>query len=249
MKIENFLKYLFSLLNLFAITIHCQNNDMVVTYGVVIDSAFYNKGQNQPNNPLAGHYSNVNKLEYDLKIKNNASTFELADRIKNSLEANKLKVAAALSSRGVYYYNKPSNELLLQKDFMGSLFLITLNNETKWNYTNETKKIQNFLCYKATKIIKFKSGEKTIEKEITAWYCPEIANSFGPKNYNGTPGLILELRDAYVVFCVKTISKVNIPKIEKPTKGIVLKEEEYNKMIQEKTDEFFSEAKKYTNQN
>lgn len=241
-------RFFLILISVYSITLYSQTNEMTVTYGVVIDSAFYYKGQNQPNNPLAGHYSNVNKLEYDLKIKNNESTFELVDKIKNSLEANKLKVAATLSSRGIYYYNKSSNELLLQKDFMGNLFLITLNNETKWNYTNETKRIQDFLCYKATKIIKFKNREKTIEKEITAWYCPEIANSFGPKNYNGTPGLILELRDAYVVFCVKTISKDNIVKIVKPIKGIALKEEEYNKMIQEKTDEFFSEAKKYTNQ-
>lgn len=240
---------LFLLLNLTSIAIYSQSNEMTITYGVSIDSSFFSKGKDQPNNPLKNHYSNVNKLEYDLKIKDNESIFELTDELRNGFEANNLKVATALSSRGIYYYNKLNGELIHQKEFTGNLFLVTLNNDVKWSYTNETKKIQNFNCYKATTIIKFKSGDKMIEKEVTVWYCPEIPSSFGPKNYNGTPGLILELREAYVVFYVKKIEKESISRIEKPTKGISIKEDEYNKIVQEKTEEFLSQAKKHINKN
>lgn len=74
---------------------------------------------------------------------------------------------------------------------------------------------------------------------ITAWYTPEIPVSQGPESYYGLPGLILEINDGKtVVLCSKVVLN---PKekvvIKAPTKGKVVSEKEYNKIVLEKMEE------------
>ncbi len=74
---------------------------------------------------------------------------------------------------------------------------------------------------------------------ITAWYAPEIPVSHGPESYYGLPGLILEINDGKtVILCSKVVlnpkEKVTI---KAPTKGKVVSEEEYNKIVLEKMEE------------
>lgn len=56
-----------------------------------------------------------------------------------------------------------------------------------WNLLDETKKINNFTCQKATG--KFRG------RTYTAWFTSEIPLSYGPWKLNGLPGLILEVYD------------------------------------------------------
>jgi len=56
-----------------------------------------------------------------------------------------------------------------------------------WKLINETKKIGNFTCKKATTFFR--------GRNYTAWYNPEIAVPFGPWKFQGLPGLILEVID------------------------------------------------------
>lgn len=53
-----------------------------------------------------------------------------------------------------------------------------------WKLTKETKKILNYICYKAT--TKFRG------RDYIAWFTPEIAHNYGPWKLNGLPGLILK---------------------------------------------------------
>lgn len=101
----------------------------------------------------------------------------------------------------------------------------------KWKLSNETKTISGYTCYMATtqKITNNMAG--TFSKPVTAWYAPAIPISFGPKDYNGLPGLILELQEGTIGLYATQIDlnpKENF-KIEKPTKGKLMTQEAYDK--------------------
>lgn len=82
----------------------------------------------------------------------------------------------------------------------------------KLSKKGETKKIDNFVCNKAT--LTFRG------RNYIAWYCPKIPLSFGPWKFKGLPGLILEIADdenhyhwivSKLVYPSNNISNINIP--------------------------------------
>ena len=67
---------------------------------------------------------------------------------------------------------------------------------------------------------------------VAIWYCPSIPFNFGPKGYTGLPGLILELQVRNITWGATKIELSNENKnIEKPTKGKLITEEEYKKLL------------------
>jgi len=83
----------------------------------------------------------------------------------------------------------------------------------EWILTKETKKIGQYVCYRA----ELKYSNNTIE----AWYTTEIKISAGPKGYYGLPGLILELRKGKSTVRFDSIQLFSNEKIEiqPPTEG------------------------------
>lgn len=59
--------------------------------------------------------------------------------------------------------------------------------DINWKISNETKKIGNFNCTKASTLFR--------GRYYTAWYTKDIPLPFGPWKLNGLPGLILEAYD------------------------------------------------------
>ena len=94
--------------------------------------------------------------------------------------------------------------------------------------TQESKKIGNYLCYKA-----IKTNTSTKGKSIDiAWFTPQIPVNFGPSSYFGLPGLILEVSRGKITMKATKIElnpKKKI-KIKKPTKGRRMTSEEYREM-------------------
>jgi GLPGLI family protein len=74
-------------------------------------------------------------------------------------------------------------------------------NATKWELTNNTKKINNLECKQA--VAKDAKGRK-----ITAWYTEDIAINNGPAEYGGLPGLIVYLETASWVYEMQELKKV-----------------------------------------
>lgn len=97
-----------------------------------------------------------------------------------------------------YYYDLSSNERY-QKSNMTGKELLFKKEPIEWSITKETKVIEGFNCIKAEAVQIFYTVDreteelKTKEQPITAWFTTEIPFSFGPENYGGLPGLILEL--------------------------------------------------------
>lgn len=65
-----------------------------------------------------------------------------------------------------------------------------------WKLTTETKKIDKYNCFKAEYVKRYKNAKgNEVSRTITAWFAPELPYAFGPSEYFGLPGLILELND------------------------------------------------------
>ncbi|WP_333694716.1 GLPGLI family protein [Flavobacterium sp.] len=91
-----------------------------------------------------------------------------------------------------------------------------------------------------SKTTNFMDGwEMPKEIEITAWYAPDIPINQGPENYWGLPGLILEVSDGKtVILCSKLVLNTKEKKeIKAPKNGKVVTQQEYDKIVMEKTKE------------
>jgi GLPGLI family protein len=94
-------------------------------------------------------------------------------------------------------------------------YLKELNPKFDWVLINETKKIGDFTCNKAT--CHFRG------RDYVAWYTNEIPVPHGPWKFQGLPGLILEVYtpNQEIYFCAKKVLfpfnfKRVIPKLKKP---------------------------------
>lgn len=136
-----------------------------------------------------------------------------------------------LVDKGLYYANLKDKTVLNQKEFGGELFLVQ-SNFFEWTLTQESKVIQNYTCFKAigTKIVENSVG--IFKKKVVAWYAPSINVNFGPKEFSGLPGAIIELNDSDLIYSARKIelnSKKEI-EIKKPKKGIQLTDVEFELM-------------------
>lgn len=162
----------------------------------------------------------------------------------------------------ILYKNTKNNTYTDQKDTMGKLFLVKDDIEKiEWKLESETKFIGEYQCFKATfikmvqeptKIRSFSinKGEKEkeeeeekepemIERVVTAWYTPQVPVSTGPANYQGLPGLILEIHDGKLsIVCTKIIiNPENKVDIEEPTRGKEIDKSGYDKIMDKKRKE------------
>lgn len=185
--------------------------------------------------------SGSSKVKLQLLFNKEFSKFSLQKTIEDS--DVKLAIAWANCGNTIYndlktkksYYNSESNSMgIVKKDE----FLIYNDLGDNWIETTESKKIDEFDCYKATKIIEFSTKKGLQKKEITAWYCPKIPYSFGPKGYCGLPGLILELTDKNVTFIVEKFSlKDNSVEISIPKNGKLISNDEYQNILKDRFEE------------
>jgi len=92
----------------------------------------------------------------------------------------------------MFYYNSKEGFYFL--NYLDSTPLLVKEDDFNWQWeiTDETKKIGDFDCQKATTSFR---GNK-----YEAWFTSEIPVSYGPWKFNGLPGLILEVLSENKVF-------------------------------------------------
>ncbi len=134
----------------------------------------------------------------------------------------------------ISYVNIATKENLKQNFFLDKLLISVVPLE--WVLTQETKKIGDYICFKATSILKEEREEGGCYSEpITAWYTPEIPVTFGIQNFTGLPGLTLELfiETKYGELQYKATSiELNVKKIKiKKPKGKVITHKKYIELI------------------
>lgn len=184
----------------------------------------------------------VTNLKQKLTFNNYKSKFELVDKI----EDNTTKIAIAMCNCNKIIYTDYEQSLNLynnSNDTKGLLkkneFLIVDTLKINWNVTNETKKIDSFLCYKATQKIKIANPKGIFYKTIIAWFAPEIPVHFGPKGYGGLPGLILQLQDKNIIYGCEKINLNNLSENEIvfPVEGKKIGVNEYESILYKRSQE------------
>ena len=209
--------------------IYAQTNSVKVNYALKIgyDEGFSN------NDVMKNYYGMAQKgadqVQFDLNASKLASYFEM----KETMQSTEVDFAIAFSLASTSYYTESNShqKMRYQNGYLGE-FRVGYIEKTEWKLENETKYIDGFLCLKATSEQIVINSEGTFKHPIVAWYCPAIPFSFGPNGFNGLPGLILELQVRNITWGATKIELSKDDKIiEKPTKGKLLSEEAYLKMI------------------
>lgn len=189
---------------------------------------------------------NLDNLEYKLLYNNELSSFSEIESLEIDNGNNSISTILSKSfgdTEGVFYSNIKEQNLLIEKELDGRIFLVkTKFSDFKWDVTSDQKKIGNYNCYKAVRTYTrvTVSGEK--QMPVIAWFAPEIPYSFGPASYLGLPGLVLEVEvDNIVIYA----SKIFLNQKEKqvitiPKKGKIISEKEYNEFEKNGFDQFKS---------
>ncbi|WP_395065186.1 GLPGLI family protein [Flavobacterium sp.] len=189
---------------------------------------------------LSGYFKeateNAKYINYILEFNKSEMNFYFKNP---GIDGLNLNFSIAFSGVLGYYYKKTNTNTVLNVIDDLVLGKITLKKDVSvlWQLHNESKKIQDFTCFKATTKIKFNNGVGDFERELTAWYCPKIPYSYGPKGYGGLPGIILEFQERNIVIGAKKIVFNTDPKIKEPSSDKITTEEEYNKLLEKHFEE------------
>lgn len=213
-------------------SINAQKNSGIVEYNAKLNVTEIPKDKLDKISPdnvekLKSFLENAKPVDFKLTFNSEESLFEKVKELEN--DNNSANITNIISGTGIYYINKVNNEKVQQKNAYGQLFLMSLV-DNKWTLTKETKKIGKYNCYKATTQVKVENRNGSTDMTVEAWYSIELPISFGPKEYNGLPGLILELVDGNITFKANKIildPKEKV-KIVKPVKGKKITQKEFN---------------------
>jgi len=138
-----------------------------------------------------------------------------------------------------------------EKEFL----IIDSLKQSKWKLSEETKTIAKQLCKKATTMITAPQMRMRVsiggggnntdtaantprapkETELVVWYAENIPVSFGPDNYSGLPGVIMEIdqdNGATVTTAVEVSSRYPKKELVAPTKGDKMNRAQFQENMQ-----------------
>lgn len=182
--------------------------------------------------------SSTSPINFHLFISGSESIYQAEYDLptKRSLGYKPNRTGRIAQDNNIYYTNLKTKEKFYQS-FWTKEVLVSLD-KVNWKLTQETKKIGNYTCYKAIADLDSQNlPEMKLIGPVVAWYTPEVPTSFGIQNFDGLPGLTLELITDYDMGKVfYTATKIELDpegefKIEKP-QGKRLSEQDYKELIE-----------------
>jgi GLPGLI family protein len=190
------------------------------------------------------------RKEYTLKFNRKSSIYKKEEVLSESkfmlggIDASSLM--GSVSDDGVtnfLYKNVEEGISKTEKDFLGKIFLVTDTlKPMDWKLVNETKKIGDYTCFKATttREAPLSAQSDTVkDRTVVVWYTPEVPISNGPDDYWGLPGLILEVSDGNrTILCDKVVlSTKEELTIKEPSRRKEHTLKEYNAIVKAKIEE------------
>jgi GLPGLI family protein len=172
-------------------------------------------------------FKNADDVKATLIFTNKESLYKIEDNLQNDGKSKLNMNRIFAGGDDIYYKNIEQQENYRKSSTFGELMLIEVESK-KWQITQESKTIGNYLCYKAIDI-----ASKNTKMKPIAWFTPLIPISFGPKEFSGLPGLILEIEIGKIIF--KTTKIILNPKekviVKEPKGGKRLTYEEYSEIV------------------
>lgn len=154
------------------------------------------------------------------------------DNTMESGRTRKMNITKVKIGKGIFFIDNTKSEIVNQKNSFDKDFEVIYPNN-KWNVTQDTKKIGKYICYKATTEIKREGrwGKKAIP--VMAWFTTDLPYRFGPKQYSGLPGMILELTEGDLTFYAQKIklNQIGLKLKEKDQKGNKVTLVEFNEIV------------------
>ncbi|MGJ8761309.1 MAG: GLPGLI family protein [Polaribacter sp.] len=225
----------------FSMIVYSQNNSGIVKYEVSLnftleDIVTEEKKQKKELRTMRKIISESKNSEVVLKFESTKSFSSVSKRMKINEEKTGTDFVYSRAGRDKKFItNLITNSNEMQECKVLEKCYLIQQPSLEWQLTQETKLIGSYLCYKAINI-----SSKNKKKKPIAWYTTTISASFGPKQYFGLPGLILELEEAAVIFKAKEITLNPKDKIVFDTlKGIKINKEAYNKKVKEAYSDFY----------
>lgn len=206
----------------------------VVFYDVYPTFETLQKKEDIKNKSVSFIYDGVDEtLKEELKYKLEFNSVESLFVIIPIESKNPKSYMLAKSFAGSFEIYTHKNILFKVKKefFLGDTFFIKDLTTYHWTIHNEQRVIDGKTCFKATTENHVLINKKIKTYEVIAWFCTEFPGSFGPKGYNGLPGLILELIDDKVTFVCSKVEKES-GKIENYIKEKIITNEEFDDKIQ-----------------
>ncbi len=172
---------------------------------------------------------------YLLTVNGKISLYEMQENDKKNNSSDDLQQSSNIKlinigAKSRTYKNSETIQYLKETSLLGKEFLITdVLNKIDWKLSNDSKKIGNNECKKATAIID--------ESPVEAWYSSSIPLSDGPAEFWGLPGLIIELKTSNKYYLATKISVTKNIEITKPIKGKKVTKKEFEKARTESLEE------------
>jgi GLPGLI family protein len=196
---------------------------------------------------------------YELDFTASESSFKQQEQLEAPTPNGGGRMRMFGSFMGETYKNIKEQRFAKERDISDKRFLIKDSLRVyNWQMTSETKTIGNYTVYKATAAVEIpprpsfrfgRRGSDNSEEEkdslpdpelpeiqiITAWYTLDIPVSNGPADYQGLPGLILEVSQGNTtMLCTKiTINPADKIEIKEPKKGKEVSQEEFDVIMQQ----------------
>ena len=231
------MKYVFSLLFRFSLLTGYAQDSGIATYKkewINLYSESKSGKQDKVSDPQKyREYRELEKLQeeltkqlaYKLKFDKDRSFFYLDELLSIGNQAD-LALAKG-PYQGEYYFNRKEDSVIWAIEALGEKFLVNVD-KIDWKLRNEQKTISGYSCFKASAKIVLENGKF---QDVTAWYTPEIPLSYGPLQYNGLPGLIVQLATGSEFYKLVQIQQKEIT-INTPQKGTSISEADFFKQFE-----------------
>lgn len=135
----------------------------------------------------------------------------------------------------IVYKHLTDDKMIDSRDFMQKQFLITGPLKArKWKIGKNQKEILGYTCMEA-----FSRVDSATT--LVAWFTPQITNANGPSDYQGLPGMILQINindGQHIVTATELhLDNIDASIIKAPAKGKEVTSEEFEKIREEKMKE------------
>ena len=171
-------------------------------------------------------FKNTPNVNTYLEFANGESIYYIEEKMdiggKSTLNINRISAGGD----DKVYKNTSTKEYL--QEYKREHLLIE-KKEKKWKVTQESKKIGEYVCFKAIDIASTNTKMKPI-----VWFTPQIPVSFGPLDFNGLPGLVIrvEMAGGRTFSASKIVLNPNEKmEIIKPTKGKRISEAQFKERL------------------